>query len=480
MKKKATFISLIALLFVLLTGTFLVVLIQVRANAMGQADETKEEKPIDITMFSAYTDIEEFQSVPVMETENGKIEDPVDYGSKNYVVNVGGSTVEEYQAYLKTLEQAGFTKHSDNGEDGMEGYAYSAGFTKDKLTVVVSHAIHLDRTYISVGYDVPLSDYMIKGDLQSQNANAKPKTKLHMLELHDNGNSFIIELKNGHFVVHDGGQYLDTPYFLDYIEELTPGDEKPVIEAWFISHAHSDHTGVIHHIARDPALINRIYVEGIYYVEPSAKAFELLTMGSGFETNLVTSRVNLAFKSTDGTPPEMYRPMYGQRYYFSDLTIDVTLTMEQLPESSYYSNDFNDTSTWLMHHIEGQRILIAGDTYHTGIRVAMQMYDEKYFDLDVYAVFHHGINVVDEFTDYCTYKTVLYTAFRTASIWEPSRTTLANVAQNEKLRQSCEEYVSHGDGTVVLTFPYKVGEYKIMEPCDWRYDGGVKKTTIRK
>ena len=442
------------------------------------AEEQKEE-PLDITMFSAYTDIEEFQNVPMMETAGGSVEDPEDFGSKNYVVNVGGSTIEEYRTYLKTLEKVGFTKHSDNGKEGMEGYAYTAAYTKDNLTVVVSHAVNQSHTYISVGYDVLLSDYMIKGVLQEQNANVKPKTKLHMLELHDNGNSFIIELKNGHFVVHDGGQYMDAPYLLDYLEELTPGDEKPIIEAWFISHAHSDHSGALNQIAKDPAQIDRIRVEGFYFVEPSMAAFERLTMGGGMETNMLVVRLNRAFKKADGSMSDLYRPMYGQRYYFCDVMIDVSLTMEQIPPEAYYSNDFNDTSTWLMHHIEGQRILIAGDTYHTGMRVAMQMYDEDYFDMDVYAVFHHGINVADYFTEYCTFKTVLYTAFRTASIWEPSRTTLANVAQNEKLRQSCEEYVSHGDGTVVLTFPYKVGEYKIMEPCDWRYDNGIKKTTIR-
>ena len=88
------------------------------------------------------------------------------------------------------------------------------------------------------------------------------------------------------------------------------------------------------------------------------------------------------------------------------------------------------------------------------------------------AVFHHGINVWDYWTDFCTLKTVLYTSFRTASIWEPSRAELARVEENEHLRQSCEEYLSHGEGTVVLTFPYKVGSAEIMESSDWRYNNG--------
>ena len=98
---------------------------------------------------------------------------------------------------------------------------------------------------------------------------------------------------------------------------------------------------------------------------------------------------------------KIYRPQFGQRYWFCDVAIDVSLTMEQFPVESWFYADFNDTSTWLMHHIDGQRFLIAGDAHHAGMRVAMNMFEKEYFDLDVFAVFHHGIIVWNYFTDYC-------------------------------------------------------------------------------
>lgn len=473
-KKTTTFAILLGLLFILLTGTFLIGFLSLSAKADGE-----DEKEVDITMFSAYTTCDVFQTVPVMETVSGKFDDAEDYGDQNYVINVSGTTVEEYQAYLKTLEDAGFKKHSDNGEDAMGGYALTAAYTKGNITLVVSQAINQAHTYICASYDLALSDYMIYDKEAAKKADVKEKTKVHMLELHDNGNSFIIELKNGHFVVHDGGQAIDAPYLLDYLEELTQGAEKPVIEAWFISHAHSDHVGAIVEIAKDEREASRVCVEGIYYTEPSAKAFQLLSMGDGTQTNWTTKRVNYAYKTQSGDTTPMYRMMFGQRYYFCDLTIDVALTIEQFPIESYYSTDFNDTSTWLLHHIEGQRFLHAGDTHHTGMRVAMQIFDQSWFEFDVLATFHHGINIHEYFTSYCTLKTVLYTSFRESSIWEPSRTELARVEDNNHLKASCLEYVSHGNGTVVLTFPYNVGEYEIMEPFKWQYDGGVKRTTIR-
>lgn len=461
MKKRVAMISIIGLVFVLLTGMFLVI-------QLTFAKDKKEEK-LDITLFSAYTEVEEFQKVPAMVTKHGKILDAKDYGNKNYVIGVNGSTVEEYKTYVETLQDAGFKKHSDNGEEGMEGYVYETSFTKDNLTLTVSQSVREERTYISASYDLPLSDHLIYQDSYMDGVEEGAQTTVHMLELYGVGNSFVIQLKNGHFVVHDGGQTYDAPYLLDYLESLTPGDEKPVIEAWFISHAHGDHSGALQTIADSQEDINRICIDGIYYVEPSAEVFALLTMGAGIGENWFLSRSNALFKNEAGEMTQLYRPTLGQRYYFCDMVIDVALTVEQFSTESYYNDDFNDTSTWLMHYIEGQKFLIAGDTHHTGMRVAMNVFDEEYLDLDIFAVFHHGINVYEYFTDYCTYKTVLYTSFRESSIWDASGTYLARIEDNEHLRQSCEEYVSHGGGTVVLKFPYKVGEYKKLEPCDWRY-----------
>ena len=59
------------------------------------------------------------------------------------------------------------------------------------------------------------------------------KTTFHMLELHDLGNSFLFQLKNGHFIISDGGRKTDLPYLLDYLGSLVPEGEKPVIEGWF-------------------------------------------------------------------------------------------------------------------------------------------------------------------------------------------------------------------------------------------------------
>ena len=475
MKKRITKIVVISLVAVLL-ATSLILGIKVIDKNAGDTIRSGEgflattwawffpekEEPVDIKMFSAYTDVEQFKNVPAMVTK-GQIVPAEDYGNENYLIQVNGSTEEEYNEYLKTLEKAGFKKHSENGEDKMEGYAVTAAFQKDNLTLTVSHGLNIDRTFISASYDLPLSDHLIYKDEYMEGADPNAKTKVHMLQMEaSQGCSFIYELKNGHFVIHDGGLQQEAEYLLDYLDSLTPGDEIPVIEAWFISHCHNDHYGAMLKITQRQNWLNRIRVNGFYYVEPSATLFTNLTTQTDPSGNSVITAAYQLFKTEDGGTPEFYRPQFGQRYYFADIMIDVTMTLEQLPLEGFRGTDFNDTSLWLMHHIEGQRMLFAGDSGQSGTYAAIEMFDKEYFDMEIFIPFHHGINVYDHFTNYCTYDTVLYPSWRAMSIWE-TREDLKAELENDNLKAKAKEVYHFGEGTVVVTFPYHVGEAEVLE-----------------
>lgn len=422
-----------------------------------------EQKP-KVATFAEKTTVKEFQSVPLMETKGNYF--PVeDYGNKNYVAHITESTLDEYKAYLKTVEKAGFKKHSDNLEDGMEGYAYTASYTKGGLTLSVSYSVLRKHTFISASFDLPLSEHLIYKKSYVENLK-KDKTKVHMLQMTESqGASFIIELKNGHFVVYDGGLKQETDNFLKTLKELTPAGEKPVIEAWFLSHCHNDHYGPILAISQDQTLLDQVYVNGFYYVEPSAALFRRLTSQPDPVGNGKILESFTMFKAQDGAAPEVYRPAFGQRYYFCDIMIDVSLTLEQIPYNQYRGRDFNDTSTWLMTHIDGQRMLYGGDAGTDATNASIKMFDKKYLDMDIFIPFHHGINVYDKLTELCSYDVVLYASFRAGSLWD-SRADLAAVPQNDRLKAKAKEVLHHGDGSVTLTFPYNIGTAEVGE--DWQ------------
>lgn len=392
-----------------------------------------------------------FEQVPQCDSKDAK-----HYGAGNYVIEKSG-TKSEYLDYLKTVEEAGFTKYADNG-NGLNKTVFHAVYEKNTLVLTITYIETIEKIYVSATYDLPLSKHLLFDETATNNLPKDAKTELHMMEMWFFGNSFLIRLKNGNFIICDGGTDHEIRYLIDYMESLCPNGTKPVVEAWLISHAHRDHTGVLRMIVEeDNSLAERILVNGIYFNEPND---DVLNLDSATRGDLaMIHEVTGYLKTEDGNKTQIYRPQTGQRYYFCDLTVDILLGQEQLP-TEQYSGDLNDSSTWYLFNIEGQKVLIGGDGEIGGMRKIMEIYDRDFMKLDMFSVLHHTLNTWDEFTDYCTVQTVLGT-----KRGEPEH----NKAANEHLKEVTNEWLRTDDGTKVLTFPYQAGTAKCQTPFEWIY-----------
>lgn len=440
MKQKIVSILIFTMLFVMLSGC-------------GKKTEEENPETKESTTFSAYTDIEVYQTIPAMVVEGAKIGEVEDYGDEDYIIPIDGTDLEDYKAYVALLESKGFNIYCDNNESALEGNVYTTTFTKSKLVVHVIHIVRMNRTLISVSDDTVLSEHLIYKDEYLEGNVEGAKTKVHFPQLDIiNGFSSIIQLKNGHFVVHDGGGATDGEDLIAYLENLTPEGEKPVIEGWFLSHSHDDHIGAIEEIALDSLLAKSIYIEGIYFFHPSKDNFSMS------ESYAEISRMYYALKSfetQDGKEVPIYRPQLGQRYYFNDIIIDVAATLEVLPFESLPMFHYNDTSVFLMHYIEGQKYFTTGDGCHSLQRIAMQVFPEDYFNLDVYVVPHHGINQYYYFTDYCTVKTAIYP--------RGEMVVKDKAEETAYFLQKVQESYFRPQGDVILTFPYTVGTAELVK-----------------
>jgi hypothetical protein len=126
-----------------------------------------------------------------------------------------------------------------------------------------------------------------------------------------------------------------------------------------------------------------------------------------------------------------------------------------------------------MHHIEGQTFMLGGDASHTTNRLAMNMFDKSYFDVDMYSVLHHGVNTYDYFVDVVETKTLLYTNWRAGSLYMDDATRLhARAAEHATMQEKASEICHYGNGTVVFTFPYKLGTYETLPKNEWIYHNG--------
>ena len=438
-----------------LVGIMAIIMVAVLSGCGSKASKTKT--------FAEWSEVALFQDVPAMVVEGAQISDEGDCGAGNYLIKVEGTKKSDYEAYLKTLEEAGFEKYVDNGE-GLDGAVFNTIFKKGDVVLTVVHMDKSQQTHITVGEGQSLSKHLFYDDSYVANNIEGAQTKLHMVELYYFGSSFIIQLKDGHFIINDGGTEYDTPYLFDYLEELAPTGTKPVVDAWIVSHAHYDHIRVIDPIIKDNSYADRIYVEGFYFNEPGEEVNSI--------ENVTTDILNLEgirsiLKTTEGGQPEMYRMHTGERYYFNDITMDVVLTQEQIPLETY-EDGYNETSTWVMFTMEGQTTLITGDAGPAGMAQVMANYSQDYLTMNIFSAAHHGHNTRGDFTKYCTVKdVVLY-----------SERNFAGGGANTALREQAAESFIYGDGTKILTFPYTTGTVQSL-PCNtWKYHAGQTRPSL--
>lgn len=414
--------------------------------------------------YSELTDVEVFQDVPVLEVKGTITSTADDYGDGNYVIQIDGTTKSDYDAYLKLLEKEGFKKYVDNGE-GLDNSVYTATYTKDDLVLQVLQIEKAKRTYLSAGKGNALSEHLFYKDEYVANNIEDAKTKMHQVELYWFGSSFIIQLKDGTFIVNDGGTNYDAPYLFDYLEELAPEGEKPVVTAWIISHFHGDHVGwakTAYNQIEDYK--NRVCVEGFYFNEPNS---EVVALEGKQNDIMVFNGLVQSIKTTDGKTPEVYRMHTGQRYFFNDITMDVVLSQEQILFDDY-EDGFNESSTWLMYTIEGQKVLIGGDSGPAGMKVMMEAYSKEYLTMNFYSALHHGYNVRADFSNYITFDTIMYT--------EP---IVVSSGSNAILLDKAKEAYSFEKGTMIYTFPYTLGTVECTGNNLWLYNTGEIRPTGR-
>lgn len=456
MKKngKLQIILIVTLLVILLGGGGTIVAMSYLKDA-----EQPETEEVDPNSFAAWGKQDCFAEVPAMLVEGTKIAKPVDYGSKNYLFIVSGTTVENYQDYLLLLEEYGFTKHVDNGEGLDNGAVLSVTYTKEDLVVTVFHMRNIEKTYISVNPDMKLSKHLKYDDSYLEGNKEGAETTLALLEQFQTGNSLVIQLKNGHFIISDGGREGMLSYLLDYLEGLVPEGETPVIEAWFFTHPHSDHMGVLKELMEEPEQASRIRVNGVYYNMPGENANTKDTGAAKWSSYLKYGMSSL--KTQEGKRTQLYRIQTGQRYYFNDITIDIPFTQEQLVPEAYLA-DINEASTWCMANIEDQRVLFTGDADKGAMKNVMKLYSSEYLSVDVQTSFHHSSNTWDVYTEYAPVETILVTrnALATDNLGIEGNTHL--------LTKDCE-ILTYAEGTKVLTFPYARGTAEVLPKLEWKY-----------
>ena len=330
-----------------------------------------------------------------------------DMGRGEYTLILDGTSAD---GYIARLEEAGYQLAYENT---LLGDVRVVNFTKDDQLVTVNYLRLQNRTYLSAMCDQPLSPHL--RNKFANTALSGKKNVLYQIKINKEGDSYAIQLKNGHFIIIDGGvgaasnSVGELEALLNFLQEKVSSTEKPVIEAWCFTHLHWDHSGLLTQFVSNPDWADRIRVEGFYFNEPSNAVKDYDKAGDIYKQINREYQAISMLKTTSGGTPTVYRPMIGQRYYFCDVTMDIVFSQEMItydeieawnPHDSNGNGAFNDSSTWFNFTMDGKTFLDGGDAYHLPMQFIMNTYDYTDLQVNYFSVLHHGMATWNSFTNW--------------------------------------------------------------------------------
>ncbi len=190
------------------------------------------------------------------------------------------------------------------------------------------------------------------------------------------GNSYVFQMKNGQVVVMDGGVKEECDYLRGFLAAL--GNE---VEAWFISHPHSDHMGALNQILMDPGEIG---IKTVYHAEFSKTFYqENETQNAELTEEFYDNLSNSEIRVVNVTQPGMV------------VKIDqTTFKILSVANEDLTSNAYNNSSMTIRAWDAAKSMLFLGDLGREGgDRLLAGPFREE-LDCDYLQMAHHGQNGV--------------------------------------------------------------------------------------
>lgn len=211
-------------------------------------------------------------------------------------------------------------------------------------------------------------------------------------------NCYVIKTAGGHLIVIDGGgagSEKNNGYLYKKLQEIS-GSECPVIDAWFLSHMHDDHTNEFIIIGNDES--KKITVKKIY-MNFASRQFMQSSEGGRFYylyDGIISAYDRFfgagAFEKVNGKTA-----FEGDVIEIDGVKIEIMLTVSDEEKEK----NINDTSMIFRAYIEGQTVLFLGDGHIEVSERLMEKYGES-LKSDIVQMAHHGQNGVT----FEVYKTV--------------------------------------------------------------------------
>ncbi|MBQ8716663.1 MAG: MBL fold metallo-hydrolase [Clostridia bacterium] len=202
-----------------------------------------------------------------------------------------------------------------------------------------------------------------------------------------NGMSYVVQLKDGSYILYDGGYTEQADRIAAYLKENYKGEGKPVIRAWLLTHSHNDHYPAF--ITFSDTYANDFIVEHII-VSPLDEIKFGLDAPNDKDPYLGTAFYGDAAKLTGA---KIVFAHTGMEFSFCNVKMEILMTPENIYKSTTETGNFNNSSIVSRVYDTGYSALFLGDIGIEGATLMAELYGD-YLKSDICQVAHHGVETV--------------------------------------------------------------------------------------
>ena len=202
------------------------------------------------------------------------------------------------------------------------------------------------------------------------------------------GMGYVIRLKDGSFIVSDGGDIGNTASLYNYLTKYNTREGKPVIRAWILTHSHCDHYGIFEGFAQNAKYSGGVIVENIIMAPLNKDVFTDLNANDekGYLAYVFPKSVQ-RFKGAKVTFAHT-----GMEFTFCDLKMQFILTPENLyKNTTELGVSSNNTSIVTRMYKNDYDVLFTADMMKEGADFVMQAYGD-FLKCDMVTAAHHGMD----------------------------------------------------------------------------------------
>lgn len=199
------------------------------------------------------------------------------------------------------------------------------------------------------------------------------------------GMCYVFALGEGHFIVYDGNGDLgdDHDKLYGFLSRGAAPSEKPVVDAWIVTHPHWDHVSGFAKFAKKYG--DLVGVRNILVNFPSLSVpYQYKDLGNlAFSRDCWLKTVTAYYADA-----KVYKVHTGQRIAIGDATVEVLYTHENIYPCKKLAA--NDSSTVTMLTLCGKKFFMPADiSCVQACELLRDMYGE-YLKSDFYQAAHHG------------------------------------------------------------------------------------------